>query len=233
VNRAIEELVPVIAQAPAEHFRRAEWLQRLWQAYTTDSIKREDNAMEFTTKHTTAPALSHVEAIYRPGDRELVIDLFEALGCKTYDTGTKSPAGSTYISVHPDPDVRCQDDVIYLSEMPAEQRRLEDVLRRRIEADEELRAARDLYRGMANERPFGLSHVAVRYPSFESLERVLDGLEDRLTPQLKSRVMLKIFRPGDSDEIGVDNSIQAFVYTDLAVSGISAFGQVFELAAYE
>ena len=117
--------------------------------------------------------------------------------------------------------------------MPAEQRRLEDVLRRRIEADEELRAARDLYRGMANERPFGLSHVAVRYPSFESLERVLDGLEDRLTPELKSRVMLKIFRPGDSDEIGVDNSIQAFVYTDLAVSGISAFGQVFELAAYE
>src|ERR1700720_3922651 len=88
-------------------------------------IKREDNAMEFTTKHTTAPVLSHVEAIYRPGDRQLVIDLFEALGCKTYDTGTKSPAGSTYISVHPDPDIRCQDDVIYLSEMPAEQRRLE------------------------------------------------------------------------------------------------------------
>jgi len=38
VNRAIEELVQVIAQAPAEHFRRAEWLERLWEAYTTDSI---------------------------------------------------------------------------------------------------------------------------------------------------------------------------------------------------
>src|SRR5713226_7302239 len=33
VNRAIAELVPVIAQAPAEHFRRAEWLERLWEAY--------------------------------------------------------------------------------------------------------------------------------------------------------------------------------------------------------
>jgi hypothetical protein len=188
--------------------------------------------VETSADHQAAIVLSHVEAVYRPGDRQLAIDLFEALGCKTYDTGTKSPAGSTYVSVHPDPDVRGQDDVLYLSQMPAEQCRLEDVLRKRIAADEELRAVRDVYRCMANERPFGLSHVAMRYPSFESLERVLEGLDGRLTPELKARVMLKVFRPGDSEEIGWD-SVQAFVYTDIAVSGISAFGQVFELSAYK
>ena len=188
--------------------------------------------MQLAADQKTAAVLSHVEAVYRPGDRQLAIDLFEALGCRTYDTGAKSPAGSTYISVHPDPDDRGQDNVIYLSEMPAEQAAMEEILRQRIETDEALRASRDLYRRMANERPYGLSHIAVRYPSFESIERVLDGLEDRLGPELRSRVLLKVFRPGESEELGWD-SIQAFLYTDLAVCGISPFGQVFEFSAYK
>lgn len=188
--------------------------------------------VEMTTQQKTAGVLSHVEAIYRPGERQLAIDLFEALGCRTIDTGSPSPAGSTYISVHPDPDDRSHDNVLYLSEMPMQQRGLEDLLQARMEVDDELRAARDVYRGMADDKPFGLSHVALRYPSFEVMDQVLEGLEERLTPELRPRILLKVFRPGDSEEIGWD-SIQAFVYTDLAVCGISAFGQVFELAAYK
>jgi hypothetical protein len=38
VNRAIEELVPVIATAPADLARRSLWLERLWEAYTTEQI---------------------------------------------------------------------------------------------------------------------------------------------------------------------------------------------------
>jgi hypothetical protein len=38
VNRAIEELVPVIATAPADLARRSQWLERLWEAYTADQI---------------------------------------------------------------------------------------------------------------------------------------------------------------------------------------------------
>lgn len=187
--------------------------------------------MESDTDQKTSAVLSHVEAVYRPGERQLAIDLFEALGCKTYDSGTKSLSGSTYISIHPDPGVRGMDDVIYLSEMTAEQSRMEQILRQRIESDEELRAARDAFRVLASERPFGLSHVAVRYPTYESLEKVLDGLEDRLTPEMKSRSVLKVFRPGDATEIQWE-SVQAFIYTDIAVSGVSTFGQVFELSAY-
>jgi hypothetical protein len=184
-----------------------------------------------TTDARTGAVLSHVEAVYRPGDRQLVLDLFAALGCKTYDTGTLSLSGKTYISVHADPSTRGLDDVIYLSEMTAEQCRLEQVLRDRIEADAELSTARDDFRALVRAKPFGLSHIALRYPDYAALEGVLDGLEDRLTPEMKQRSILRVFRPGDAEEITWD-SIQAFLYTDIAVLGCSAFGQVFELSAY-
>jgi hypothetical protein len=38
VNRAIEQLVAVIARAPVEKSQRAAWLERLWEAYTAESI---------------------------------------------------------------------------------------------------------------------------------------------------------------------------------------------------
>jgi hypothetical protein len=72
---------------------------------------------------------------------------------------------------------------------------------------------------------------AVRYPHFASLERVLEGIGDRLTAEMQARSILRIFRPGDSGEI-TWNSVQAFLHTDIAASGLSLFGQVFELSAY-
>jgi len=38
VNRAIEELVPIIASAPADADKRAAWLERLWEAHAADEI---------------------------------------------------------------------------------------------------------------------------------------------------------------------------------------------------
>lgn len=187
--------------------------------------------MDTQTTLVAAGVLSHVEACYQPGDRQLAIDLFEALGCKTYDTETLSLAGSSYVSIHPDPGDRSLDNVFYLSEMTEQQCALEDILRARIETDEQLSSARDRYRELADTRPFGLAHIAIRYPNYDMLEQVLAEAQERLTPAMKARASLKIFRPGDSEDIGWD-SIQAFVYTDIAVSGISAFGQVFELSAY-
>jgi len=178
-----------------------------------------------------AGVLSHIEVTYRRGDRQLAIDLFEALGCKTYDTETKSLTGATYISAHPDPNDRSLDNVLYVSEMTDQQCALEKVLREKVEADPDLREACEAYRGLAGEKPFGLCHIAIRYPDFETLERVLAEVEQRLTPELRARSSIKVFRQGDCEEIGW-NSVQAFVYTDIATSGISAFGQIYELSAY-
>jgi hypothetical protein len=38
VNRAIEELVPIIAAAPASAATRDAWLERLWEAHANDQI---------------------------------------------------------------------------------------------------------------------------------------------------------------------------------------------------
>ena len=38
VNRAIDELAPIIAQAPADETRRRAWLERLWQAHAEDPV---------------------------------------------------------------------------------------------------------------------------------------------------------------------------------------------------
>jgi hypothetical protein len=188
--------------------------------------------VDLNANHKTGALLNHIEAVYRPGERQLAIDLFAALGCATVDTGVMNETGSSYISVHPDPGDCNYDNVIYLGEMAGEQLRLEDMLRQRSEGDAELRASLDLFRTSAHERPFGFPHIAVRYPSFASLQLVLDKVEERLTAALKPRVRINIFRPGDHDEVGPD-SIQAFVYTDVVPSGLLAAGQILELAAYK
>jgi hypothetical protein len=187
--------------------------------------------MEAKSAAKTGALLNHVEVAYRPGERQLALALFEALGCATSDTGMMSETGSTYIAVHPDIGDQNHDNVLYLSEMPAQQVQLESLLRQRIDGDATLSAAFEDYRATASDKPFGFCHIAIRYPSFESLEPVLDGIERRLGPELKSRIRIKVYRPGDAGELGID-SLQAFIYTDVVVSGTFALGQVFELAAY-
>jgi hypothetical protein len=106
------------------------------------------------------------------------------------------------------------------------------MLRQRSDGDAELRATLAAFRNSAHERPFGHAHIAVRYPSFESLQQVLDKIEERLAPELKQRVKVNVFRPGDHDEVGPD-SIQAFIYADVVGRGLLAAGQIIELAAYK
>jgi hypothetical protein len=182
--------------------------------------------------HRTGALLNHIEAVYRPGERQLAIALFEALGCATADTGVMSETGSSYVSVHPDPGDCNYDNVIYLGEMASEQLALEEMVRRRSDSNEEFGATLEAFRNSAHERPFGHAHIALRYPSFEGLQQVIDQIEDRLTPELKARVKVSVFRPGDHDEVGPD-SIQAFIYTDIVGCGLLAAGQLLELAAYK
>ena len=38
MNRAIEDLVPILAEAPADAETREAWLERLWEAHAEDQI---------------------------------------------------------------------------------------------------------------------------------------------------------------------------------------------------
>jgi hypothetical protein len=173
--------------------------------------------------------LNHLEALYRPGDRELAIEFVEALGCTTTDTGFETETGASYISVHPNgAEVDRLNNVFYVSEMLPGQVRLEDMLRAKIDGDEALREALAGYREKARTFPSGVPHFGLRYPSVEALQPVLDRLHDEISPALKARVTVHPTQVFEASH-GLPQVTQAFVYTDVVVTGSSALGQLIEL----
>jgi len=175
--------------------------------------------------------LNHVELLYQPGERALAIKFATLLGCATMETSQTNDTGSTYICVHPDADDRdMMNNIMYLSEMRAPQRKLEEVLRAKISADKELADATEIYRDRAKNHPFGVPHFGLRFPSFESIEPVLDRLERNDDPEMKGRYSLKVIRPDNAVSM-TSQLIQAFVYTDIVATGLFSLGQVIELQA--
>jgi hypothetical protein len=175
--------------------------------------------------------LNHVELLYQRGERELAKRFFELLGCTIVDTQTDSGTGSSILYVYPE--ASCQDrlnNVCYLSEIREPQWQLEQVLNARLHGDDELRDALAKYDHKARHHPHGISHFGLRYPSFESLEVVIDNLQDTLPPEMVGRVSVDPVRPGDPRSM-TDELIQAFVRTDIVCAGLFPFGQLIELQA--
>jgi hypothetical protein len=177
--------------------------------------------------------LNHVETLYQRGERELAIALFEALGCQVVDTETPCETGATILYVFPE--AREQDrlnNVVYLSEIRDQQWDLEQALQERLTGDSQLSDALERYKTKARTAPHGITHFGLRYPSFASLERVIDRLTDQLDPRLEGRVAVDPIRPGDARSM-TDELIQAFVTTDVISAGLFTFGQLIELQAQE
>jgi hypothetical protein len=173
--------------------------------------------------------LNHVEALYRPGERELALELAEALGCAVSDTGFASDAGTTFLAIHPNPDDRnVQNNVFYISQMTREQEAIEESLRRFSAQDAGLADQLASYRAKARGHPFGVPHFAIRYPSAEAVEAAVGRIEQTLGPRLKDRLSVRIFRREDVDGAFGD-LVQAFVHQDVIVSGCFLLGQLIEL----
>jgi hypothetical protein len=175
--------------------------------------------------------LNHVEVLYQRGERALAMRFAQMLGCTPIETSQVNETGSTYICVHPDDDDRDgQNNVLYFSEIRAPQHELEQGLRKSFAADADLAKLVDAYRHKAATLPFGIPHFGLRFPSFESIEPVLDRLENCDDPEMKGRFSVKAIRPTDSAAMTAD-LIQAFVYTDIVATGLFCLGQVIELQA--
>jgi hypothetical protein len=172
--------------------------------------------------------LNHLEALYRPGDRELAVELATAMGCAVTDTGFRADGGSTFLAVHPNPDDQNpQNNAFYLSEATQEQVRLEALLKKAaVEKDAGLQDALAGYRDKARSRPFGVPHFGLRYRSAQEVE----AAEQRLaaaSPALKARIQVRVFRPEHAD--AETDIIQAFIYQDVIVSGAFLLGQLIEM----
>ena len=175
--------------------------------------------------------LNHVELLYQRGERDLASNFLRMLGCAIVPTSQINETGSTYIVVHPDPsDTDGLNNVLYLSEIRAAQWELESLIVLRLDKDEELAEALDAYKTKARTKPHGIPHFGLRFPSFESIEPVLEALESCDDPALKNRFSVSVVRPGDPGALYFD-IIQAFVYTDVVATGPFYLGQLIELQA--
>ncbi|HEX7781908.1 hypothetical protein [Sphingobium sp.] len=173
--------------------------------------------------------LNHVETLYRPGERDLAIELVEALGCTVTDTGFKGDGVDTFLAVHPNrDDQNAQNNVFYMSQIRPEQMAIEERLRRFSVEDDGFAADLERYRHAARTKPFGVPHFSLRYRSGQEVRDVADRIHASLKTKLESRLNMRIFAPGDEDA-AVGNLVQGFLYQDVVVSGSFLMGQLIEL----
>lgn len=175
--------------------------------------------------------LNHVEALYRPGERQLAIELAAALGCAISDTGFKGDGEETFLAAHPNPDDRnMQNNAFYFSPMRPEQQAVEARLLALSQEDPAFGAQLEAYRQAARTKPFGVPHFAVRYASGDQVQKAVDRVRETLAPKLGERLHVRVFRPQDADR-AVDTVVQGFIYQDVIVSGSFLYGQLIELQA--
>lgn len=176
--------------------------------------------------------LNHMEGIYRPEDRdlavELVVELVEALGLAAADiqfTENSRPI----LAVHPNANDRDPtNNVFFLYEMPEGQRKVIDLMAKKVAADPELRAAVDEYRAAAQKMPAIMPHFGLRYGSAAELQQVMNRLDNKLSPALKERVSL-FEMPAYAPIDGLPDIRQVFVRTDVFSVGAVGFEQAIEL----
>lgn len=178
--------------------------------------------------------VNHVETLYQTGERELAIRFAEALGCTVVDSETAISTGSTILYAFPDPKEQDRlNNVLYISEIRPAQKALEDALKPLLHDAGPAAKAFDAYVHKALHHPHGTPHFGLRYPSFASLERTIDRLEEAFEHEFKGRARFsQIVRPNHGESM-TGELIQAFVYTDILVSGLFSLGQLIELQAQE
>jgi len=184
--------------------------------------------------HPTAKMLSHLELIHAPGERALAAKLLRALGFRVLDPQTDpipanlGPAAAPYLIVYLDPrsdDVF--DNVFYVSEVSAPQRRFEEALRERLAADGELARLHEGLREAYAQKPQGMTHIGVGFATADEIEQVCERIARE--PELAGRVVVSpVYRPGGPGSLD-DRVVQAFVYTDVVATGLLCAGQQIEL----
>ena len=165
--------------------------------------------------------LTHVEVLYRPGERELAVKLFALLGCEAVDRG-----GQFFTSfVEPSSPRDYSNNVLYASEVGAEQWSFEQALTAGAGPE------RETFIAATRREPQRSTHFGFRVPDEPALDALVArvrhaGLEDG---DLAGRVAVDgVYRPGDPGAIA-PNMVQAFVWTDVVAAGLLSLGQHIEV----
>lgn len=174
-----------------------------------------------TTKSIpTDRSITHVECIYRPGERALARRLFELLGCRVVDhegtffTAFVDPAGADFAT-----------NVFYASEVMPEQWEFEREVARTADA------ALTRFSDFRRELPQRSFHFGFRVADEATQTALVDRVRRAAVEDaaLRGRVSLDgVFRPGDPGAIA-PHMTQAFVWTDVVASGLLGLGQFIEV----
>lgn len=171
--------------------------------------------------------LSHLQGFYRAGDRELAVELMEALGFACVLVRTSGEHSLTRVHMNPD-DLDTTDNVVFLSEMPAHQARMEDLLADRLTKDAELNEGVEMYRNVARANGDGSPHFGVHYPTNRDMERAMDAVRNRISPELAKRISIKEM-PSYGQVADFPDMRQVFLHTDVFAFGSTTLGQTIEL----
>jgi len=177
--------------------------------------------------------LNHVEFAHRPGEGDLAVKLFEALGCAC--TRIDTPPYGAYIVVSLDGSPHGQNDM-FASQAEPEQLALEDALLREIAADASgIGKAAQGYRSLQRDKAFRATHVGMRMPSVSALDDVIARLGALAEREMANRLELGFMMERSLEEARASDTPikQIWVWTDVISTGLLAIGQQFELQAYD
>jgi hypothetical protein len=177
--------------------------------------------------------LNHVEFVHRPGEADLVVDLFAALGCGSYRVD--APPFGKYVVVQLDGSPHGEND-IFVSEAEPEQLALETALGSELSSGaSDLAAAAAAFRRLQTERPFRATHVGLRLPSVAALDEAIGRLATLSAEKLPGRLDLGHALSRTAEEAAQMSAPlkQIWLWTDLISTGLLTVGQQFELQAYD
>lgn len=178
-----------------------------------------------------ARRLNHVEFVHRPGEGDLAIALFDALGCPS--TIVDTPPYGKYVVVQLDDSPHGENDM-FVSQAEPEQLALEEALGTQFGAEGALAAAQGQFRTLQRERPFRATHVGIRIPTVHALDETIERLEQLRARKLCGRLELGTPMSRSAEEAQSMSAPlkQIWIWTDVISTGLLAIGQQFELQAY-
>jgi hypothetical protein len=181
----------------------------------------------------TGRRLNHVEFAHRPGESQMAVTLFEALGCRCRVIDT--PPYGQYVVVSLDGSPHGENDM-FASEAEPEQLALEDALLREIAADGSgIGKAAAGFRQLQREKAFRATHVGLRIPSVAALDTVIASLGALAQGEFAGRLELGLTMERSAEEARATDSPmkQMWIWTDVISTSLLAVGQQIELQAYE
>jgi hypothetical protein len=171
--------------------------------------------------------MNHLNTVYRPGERDLAIELAKAIGLAVMEIRLSETHSMIAGRMNAD-DADILNNIVYFFEMSPAQAKLEATVRDQLDSNPELKEAVSEYYAQAARVPESTPHIGLRLKSNEQLDAIKNTLENGLSPALAGRVSVTE-TPPYGNVADFPDMRQVFVHTDVFTAGSGAMGQVIEL----